>query len=179
VDLSAPGQGAYDGGSDDWVQMESGGADRRISLLFDVFVVSQRLRALLGHALSDSDLRPDEYAVYSVLFEHGALTPTEMAAYLAMPVTTMLDYLRAMSRRGHTKRARNPADGRSYRVSLTAEGLSAHQRTNAAWNIAVRRLEDGLVRPVQEIRAALHALDDAAAAALAQFLDEEKRAGVG
>jgi hypothetical protein len=50
--------------------MERSGADRRISLLFDVFVVNQRLRALLGHALRDSELRPDEYAVYSVLFEH-------------------------------------------------------------------------------------------------------------
>src|SRR5260370_7224047 len=110
--------------------MDQGGADRRISLLFDVFVVNQRLRALLGHALSDSDLRPDEYAVYSVVFEHGALTPTELASYLAMPVTTTLDYLRAMARRGHAKRARNPPDGRSYRVSLTPEGLSPHPRTN-------------------------------------------------
>jgi DNA-binding MarR family transcriptional regulator len=179
MDLSPQGRCARDADPDDWVQMERGGADRRISLLFDVFVVNQRLRALLGHALSDSDLRPDEYAVYSVLFEHGALTPTEMATYLAMPVTTTLDYLRAMSRRGHTKRARNPADGRSYRVSLTVEGLSAHKRTNAAWDIAARRLEDGLGRPVQEIRTALHAIDDAAATALAQFLEEEKRAGAG
>ena len=144
------------------------GADRQISLLFDVFVVNQRLRALLGHALRDSELRPDEYAVYSVLFEHGALTPTEMAAYLALPVTTTLDYLRAMSRRGHTQRAPNPSDRRSYLVSLTGAGMGAHRRTNAQWNIAVRGLEDALTRPVPEIRAALHALDDAASAALAQ-----------
>lgn len=149
-----------------------------MSLLFDVFVVNQRLRALLAHALSGCELRPDEYAVYSVLFEHGSLTPTQMATCMAMPVTTTLDYVRAMSRRGHVKRARNPADGRSYKVSLTMEGLSAHRRTNAAWNIAVRRLEDALGQPVQDVRDALHALDDAAEAALAQFL-EDRRALTG
>jgi DNA-binding MarR family transcriptional regulator len=158
--------------------MSAGRADRRMSLLFDVFVVNQRLRALLAHALSDCELRPDEYAVYSVLFEHGSLTPTQLATYLGMPVTTTLDYVRAMANRGHVKRARNPADGRSYQVSLTMEGLSAHRRTNAAWNVAVRRLEGALGLPVQEVRAALHALDDAAEAALAQLAAEE-RSGAG
>jgi DNA-binding MarR family transcriptional regulator len=158
--------------------MSRGGADRGISLLFDVFVVNQRLRALLAEALSENELRADEYAVYSILFEHGALTPTEMATYLGMPVTTTLDYLRVMDRRGHTRRTRNPADGRSYRVSLTMDGLAAHRRTNAAWEVAVRRLEAALNRPAEEIRAALQTLDDAAAAALAQFI-EERHAGAG
>jgi len=71
--------------------MRSGGADRRVSMLFDVFVLNQRLRALLGRALSTCELTPDEYAVYSVLFEHGSLTPTQMARLMAMPVTTTLD----------------------------------------------------------------------------------------
>ncbi len=158
--------------------MSAGGADRRVSMLFDVFVLNQRLRALLVRALSGCELRPDEYAVYSVLFEHGSLTPTQMAGLMAMPVTTTLDYVRAMSARGHVRRARNPADGRSYMLSLTMEGLSAHRRTNAAWNVAVARLEGALGKPVAEVREALHALDDAAATALVQF-DAEQRAGVG
>ena len=151
-----------------------GGADRDISLLFDVFVVHQRVRALLARALSESELRADEYAVYSVLFERGSLSPTQLAACLAMPVTTTLDYVRVMMGRGHIRRARNPADGRSYTVSLTMEGLSAHRRTNAAWNVAVRRLEDALGMPVPQVRAALQALDDAAGAALAQFAGQAR-----
>jgi len=158
--------------------MGDGGADRGISLLFDVFVVHQRVRALLARALSGSELRADEYAVYSVLFERGSLTPTQLAAGLAMPVTTTLDYLRVMTRRGHIRRARNPADGRSYTVSLTSEGLGAHRRTNAEWEVAVRRLEDALGMPVSQVRAALQALDDAAGAALAQFADSGQ-AGAG
>jgi DNA-binding MarR family transcriptional regulator len=156
----------------------SGGADRRVSMLFDVFVLNQRLRALLGKALSASELRSDEYAVYSVLFEHGSLTPTQMAGLMAMPVTTTLDYVRAMEARGHVTRTRNPADGRSYVLALTTEGYGAHRRTNAAWNVAVARLEGALGRPVAEVREALHALDDAAAAALAQF-EAEQRAEAG
>jgi DNA-binding MarR family transcriptional regulator len=154
--------------------MSSGGADRGISLLFDVFVVHQRVRALLARALSGCELRADEYAVYSVLFERGPLTPTQLAASLSMPVTTTLDYLRVMLQRGHIRRAKNHADGRSYTVSLTLEGLSAHRLTNAEWNVAVRRLEDALSLPVSEVRAALQALDDAASGALAQFVDSER-----
>jgi hypothetical protein len=41
----------------------------------------------------------------------------------------------------------------------------------------VRVLEDALARPVPEVRAALHALDDAAAAALAQIMEAEQVAG--
>ena len=158
--------------------MSDGGADRGISLLFDVFVVHQRVRALLARALSGCELRADEYAVYSVLCERGSMTPTQLAASLAMPVTTTLDYLRVMMRRGHVRRAKNPTDGRSYTVSLTIEGLSAHQRTNAQWNVAVRRLEDSLSMPVPQVRAALQALDDAAGTVLVQFAGSE-RAAVG
>jgi DNA-binding MarR family transcriptional regulator len=154
--------------------MSDAGADRDISLLFDVFVLHQRVRSLLARALSGTELRADEYAVYSVLFERGPLTPTQLAVSLAMPVTTTLDYLRVMTRRGHVQRARNPADGRSYTVSLTADGLTAHQRTSAEWNVAVRRLEDALSMPVSQVRAALQALDDAAGAALAQFAGSER-----
>ena len=158
--------------------MRSGGADRRVSMLFDVFVLNQRLRALLGRALSTCELTPDEYAVYSVLFEHGSLTPTQMARLMAMPVTTTLDYVRAMSARGHVTRTHNPADGRSYMLALNTEGLGAHRRTNAAWNVAVARVEGALGKPVAEVREALQALDDAAAVALAQF-DADQRAKAG
>jgi hypothetical protein len=52
--------------------------------------------------------------------------------------------------------------------------LTAHRRTNAEWNVAVRRLEEALTVPVPQVRAALQALDDAAGAALAQFADAER-----
>jgi DNA-binding MarR family transcriptional regulator len=158
--------------------MTAGGADRRVSMLFDVFVLNQRLRALLSRALSESELKADEYAVYSVLFEHGSLTATQMAGLTAMPVTTMLDYVRTMTARGHVRRTRNPADLRSYLLSLTPDGLATHRRTGAAWNVAVARLEGALSKPVAEVRDALQALDDAAAQAIAGY-DADQRADAG
>jgi hypothetical protein len=45
--------------------------ERRISLAFDVFAVSQRLGAYLDRALAGTGIRPSEYAVYSVMLEAG------------------------------------------------------------------------------------------------------------
>lgn len=100
------------------------------SLLFDVFVLDQRIGQLLETAMADSPLRPEDYAVYSVVFEEEAVSPTAMAAELSMPLTTVVDYLRLMESRGHCRRMANPKDGRSYLVTLTAAGLRAHREAN-------------------------------------------------
>src|SRR5215467_9160109 len=42
---------------------------RSVSLLFDLFVVKQRVHRVLAAGLADVQLRADEYAVYSLLFE--------------------------------------------------------------------------------------------------------------
>jgi DNA-binding MarR family transcriptional regulator len=144
---------------------------RQISLLFDVFVVNQRLRSLLSRALADSGLRADEYAVYSLLLELGPLTPTDMATDMAMPLTTVLDYIRTMAERGHVSRSPHPRDSRSYRVTLTPAGLDTQSRAGQAWNAAVLPLEAALSMPVDDVRRALHALEDAAGVTLERLLD--------
>jgi len=149
------------------------GTPGRISLLFDVFVLNQHLRVLLTETLAGTGMRPDEYAVYSLLFEEGPLPPTDMAAAMGMPLTTVLDYLRAMREKRHVRRTRNPRDGRSYLVSLTKTGLVAFHRASAAWNRAVRHLEGALTVPSAEVRHALQALDDAASTAIG-LLDAER-----
>ncbi len=147
---------------------------RRISLLFDLFVLNQRIRRLVAAALADVTLRADEYAVYGLLFEQGPLTATEMARRLGMPLTTLLDYLRAMDARGHLRRQRHPRDGRAQALSLTMAGVTEHQRTNKAWEVMRARLERALAMSPADIRRALHALDDAVDATLADF---EQRSG--
>jgi len=57
---------------------------KRTSILFDVFALSQQVRTLVAAAMHDAGLRPDEYAAYSVLFEAGPVTMTEMARELGM-----------------------------------------------------------------------------------------------
>ncbi|HEX6507134.1 MAG TPA: MarR family winged helix-turn-helix transcriptional regulator [Chloroflexota bacterium] len=144
-------------------------AGRSISMLFDLFVLNQRVRRLVTAALEDVPLRADEYAVYSLLFEQGPLTATEMARRMGMPFTTLLDYLKAMDARGHLRRQPHPRDGRAQQLSLTLAGVTEHRRTNKAWEVMIRRLARALPMPEREIRRALHAFDDAVAASLAEF----------
>lgn len=129
--------------------------ERRISLSFDVFAVSQRLGAYLDRALDGTGVRPAEYAVYSLMLEAGPRTPTELAAMLGVPPSTLSTYLAAMLARGDARRIPNPTDGRSVRVVLTDRGRAVVRRVNPAFTRAQQLLEAGLERPVDEVRAVL------------------------
>lgn len=113
-------------------------AGQQLSVLFDVFTLAARTRALLSEAMKDAGLRPDEYAAYSVVFERGPLTLTELTRTLHTPLTTVADYVRAMLRRKHARKDANPADQRSYLLVLTGTGRRAHQRASAAFERAYR-----------------------------------------
>jgi len=148
-----------------------------ISLLFDLFVLNQRVRRLLSSALADVALRADEYAVYSLLFEQGPMTATEMARRMGMPLTTLLDYLKAMDGREHLRRDPHPRDGRAQQLSLTLSGTAEHRRTNVAWEVMRSKLERSLLIPVSDVRRALRALDDAVTSSLEDLDSEATRAG--
>lgn len=140
--------------------------EREISLLFDLFVLNQHIRRLIATGLADAPLRGDEYAVYSLLFDQGPLTATEMTRRLGTPLSTLLDYLKTMDGRGHLRRSPHPRDGRAQHLGLTVEGVTAQRQTNAHWETMRVQLEEALPMHHDEIRRALQALDDAALAAL-------------
>jgi DNA-binding MarR family transcriptional regulator len=133
-----------------------------ISLLFNFFVTSQRIRRLLSDAMAPSGMKPDEYAVYSLLFEKPPMTATEMSEFLGMPLTTVLDYLKAMSGAGHLERLPHPSDGRAVQLRLSSSGVSAHRRAHHYFDLAYRRIVESLPVPIARVRLALAALDDAA-----------------
>ena len=117
---------------------------------------------MLTDALAGAGMRPDEYAVYSLLLEQGPMTATEMAEMLGMPLTTVLDYLTALDRAGHLVRTAHPFDGRSTELSLNRSGLAAQRRANRHWEVARKSIEGGLEIPLDQVRRSLRALDDAA-----------------
>ena len=133
-----------------------------ISLLFDFFVTTQHIRRVLSDAMAESGMRPDEYAVYSVLLDSGPLTATEMSEALGMPLTTVLDYLKAMSSEGHLDRMPHPTDGRALQLRLNRSGLAAHRRAHGHWEVVRRRIEGNLSVPPGQVRRVLQALGDAA-----------------
>ena len=149
---------------------------RDISLLFDLFAVYQRVGGVVSLALDGAGLRGDQYAVYSVLFDLGPLTATEMAAHLGMPLTTVLDYLRVMDRRRHIVRARHPVDGRARQIRLSPQGLAAHRRASAAWQRMADLVDASLALPVDRVRQSLQALDDAVIATEEKLGNRRKRA---
>ena len=146
----------------------------RISLLFDLFAVSNRVRVLLRQAMANADLRPDDYAIYSAVFKAGPLTISELAAVVGMPLTTVSDYVQAMASRGHVRRWENPLDSRSVLVTLTDGGLAAHHAARVSFAKVMNRLRRALPIPEQDVIRALHALDDAASRVLAELAAEER-----
>ena len=138
------------------------------SILFDFFRAAQHVRLLLADAMADCGMRPDEYAVYSVLVDDGPSSPTRMAEATGVPPTSMSNYVRAMVDRGHVERVRNARDGRSVVLSLTPSGRAAHRRANRAFEEANRRFLDSLEGAgvaFDDVRASVRTVADAAEAA--------------
>lgn len=158
-----------DGPRRDPIETEPGAAggpaeappQRRISLPFDIFAVSQRLGTYLDRALEGTGVRPAEYAVYSLMLEAGPRTPSELAAMLGMRPSTLSTYVGAMLARGDAKRIPNPADGRSVRLVLTDRGRGVVRLVNPPFSRALIALEANLDRPVAEVRAILLEIVDA------------------
>jgi DNA-binding MarR family transcriptional regulator len=150
---------------------------KRSSLLFDLFAANQRVRSLLTTAMDGAGLKPDEYAVYSALFEFEPIRPSEIAAIVGMPPTTLSHYIRAMRERGHLNERRNPVDSRSRVLTLTVSGRTAHRRANRAFELAYRRFMEG-IGDEAAVKAALAQIEVAAADGLAR-LTTDSRARTG
>ncbi len=139
------------------------------SILFDVFALNQAVGRLLAEAMREGPLTPAEYAVHSAVFELEAANPTALAARLGMRLTTFMDQLRLMERRGHARRVGHPTDRRSYRVVLTAAGNEAHRAANRLFVGADADFRANLPDGEVAAKAALLGARNAADAVLAGF----------
>ncbi len=149
---------------------------RDTSLLFDVFVLGQRTRALVAEAMRDAGMSGETYAVYSSVFERGPITLTDLANHLGVPVTTLADAVRSMIERRHLRRATHPSDGRASLLSLTPAGLRAHRRASASFE----RAHQALALELDEIteasaRSTLQGLARSAERALASLRSRSAR----
>ncbi len=144
--------------------------DEDVDVTFMVWLTARATSDLLDDALAPAGFDGDEFAIYSVLTSAQAMTPTELARWMAAPLTTVSSYVKRFEARGHIAREPNPDDRRSYRIRLTPAGRRAH-RDAAELFIPVRaRIETGLGSNVSEVREAL--------LTLRTVLDEVRRAPV-
>ena len=125
------------------------------TLLFEVWLVSRAATDLLDAALAPAGLNADEFAIYSVLLSGESLTPTDLAKWMAAPPTTVSSYVKRFEARGHITRDRNPADGRSYFIRLTAAGANAHAKAQALFIPVLVDVLATLDRREATVRAAL------------------------
>ena len=136
-------------------------APEATNVLFDVWLVSRAATGVLDSALAPTGLSADEFGIYSVLTSADALTPSELARWMAAPATTVSSYVKRLERRGHAKRVANPHDGRSYMLSLTPSGRRAHRAAVEAFIPVLERVVRALGPAEPSVRHALGSLRSA------------------
>ncbi|HEY7044022.1 MAG TPA: MarR family transcriptional regulator [Nocardioidaceae bacterium] len=132
------------------------------NVVLDVFVLNQRIGALLESVLAGHGITPPEYAVYSQL-DVAPLTPSQLSRRLGVKASTLSGHLNALQRRGHTERVVDPQDRRSYRLELTTDGRQLLKQCQPLIRQVVQRLNRRLEADVADVRAVLAAIDEAAA----------------
>jgi DNA-binding MarR family transcriptional regulator len=146
-------------------------AEGRPSVFFDLYVASQLTGQLLELELADSDLPVEDFALYNALVHFGEVTPSRLARHLGMPLSTLLFRFARLESRGHAIRARNPRDGRSSLLRLSAAGNEAHEAVRPAFGEAVAAVYARLALAEDTVRDAVADLAQAVGAALDEARD--------
>ena len=134
-------------------------AQRRPSLLLQIFAANQRMSELVTRELEREGVAAAGYAALSAIGAFGPLTLTELASILGMPLTTASDVVRRLEARGHAQRSPHPGDGRSQLLELT----SGRPQWHAGWP-ALQRIDASLAELLDDaaaIRDALERLEQA------------------
>jgi DNA-binding MarR family transcriptional regulator len=132
------------------------------TILFDVFWTQQLRKRLLEAALEGTEVDPEDYPFYVVLEDSPPLTPTALADQLLLPLTTTVFRIKRLEKRGHARRLRNPEDGRSYLVTLTAAGKRLLDRARPSFRDYATAVEARLgAKRVASLRSGLASLRDA------------------
>ena len=142
------------------------------TILFEVFWTHQKRKRLIEGALAGARLPPDDYPFYVLIGAEGPWTPTELAARLAMPLSTVIFRVKRIEARGHAERIPNPHDGRSFLIRLTRSGQALLDEARPAFREYALAVEARLgEQRVGELRGALVELRDAIDAELAARVD--------
>lgn len=132
------------------------------NLALDIFVLDQRLGALLDVVLRGTGVSSAQFAVYSQI-SRGIKSPKELLAVLGLRPATLSGYLSSMERRGDLNRSREASDRREHRLALTRQGRATYARCLERFRIAVQAMtsELGGIDEINALRSALGKIDAA------------------
>jgi len=158
--------------------------ERPPSFVWELYVAYQRIGQLLTAGLADSEVGAEDYALYSRLATHGPATPTELAADIGIPRSTLMLRFKRLLERGHAAQIPNPLDGRSSLLTLTPEGRRAQEATLPQFRSIVSGLARELRIPYDGLADMLAELARASEAALlaseeAKIREARQRAAAG
>ena len=116
----------------------------------------------LGVRLAQLDLAPSEQNVLAVLADGGRLTVGDLATATGTRPTTLTSVLDRLEGRRFLRRQLDPADRRSFLVTLTPAGRQTASSVRAAMTDLERAALAGLTAPqIAGFRAVTHALTQA------------------
>jgi len=145
------------------------------SALLELFAASTRAGRLLRTAMARAPLRPDEFAIYSLLRVKRSLTPSELARALGMQRSTLSNYLTRMNERGDLLRQADGGDRRSVRLALSPRGQARDKAAMPYFSHAVVPLNAALGAARPEIIRALRQLSVALDSATEQSGRDRRR----
>jgi len=146
------------------------------SVFFEVYALNQSIRRLLAVAMAQSPLTPEQYAIYSAIFEDESITPSRMAERLGMPLTTVMDHVARLEARGHARRTVDARDRRQSQITLTAQGLAAHRGSNLFFERAYQFFANALATDEASATRSLDLIRDGVEAAIAALAGANARA---
>jgi DNA-binding MarR family transcriptional regulator len=144
-----------------------------------LFALNQQLASLLQQSMADAPLTPGEFAVYSALRLMQPTTPTQLAGTLGMKPTTLSSVLVRMSKNGHLKRRRNPADGRSVILTLSPSGIRVTEACFAGFGAAIEAFRRQLTVDEPTLLSNLEAVSAAIEQAGAELAGQDYAEGIG
>jgi DNA-binding MarR family transcriptional regulator len=130
------------------------------NVLLQMFRTGHAVRELMLEAVAGTGITADEYAVLGLIGAMRSVSPTDLAARLRVPPTTISRHAARMVDSGLARRVPNPDDGRSYLLELTEPGRKIVRTIAPRIRSLVERLAE--VTDVEEIAAALVDLEQAA-----------------
>jgi DNA-binding MarR family transcriptional regulator len=134
----------------------------RPNVVWRLFVVDQLVGSLLEREFGRRRLRPGDFAVLSTIGVRQPVTPKDLAELLGMRPTSLSAVLKRLEGGKLVRRSRNPGDGRSVLLALTAAGTRRVEETLPALQAVIAGVTANLEIPLDDLADALEAYERAA-----------------